>query len=156
MIPTKRSISSKEADRVKRDNQKAGKSFKCLYQPKEKSTPVKEHVQLNLNLHERITQKMEDVENRMVSEARQQFIMEQAAELMEVDNPNEDAQREYLLDEIDRTKVVGGLLDAAGLWSIRDVVSFFEEANLDELQILKDDLEAYDQEEKDHDHERIN
>lgn len=98
---------------------------------------------------------MEQIENHMVVEARQQFIMEQAAELMEVDSPNEDAQREYLLDEIDRTKVVGDLLDAAGLWSIRDVVSFFEDATLDDLQGLKDDLEAYDLEEKDHDHERV-
>ena len=97
---------------------------------------------------------MEQIENRMVSEARQQFIMEQARELMEVDNPDEDAQREYLLDEIDRTKVVGGLLDAAGLWSIKDVVSFFEDASIDDLQSLKDDLEAYDREEKDHDNGR--
>ncbi len=87
-----------------------------------------------------------DIENHMIVEARQQFIMQQAAELMEVDNPNEDAQREYLLDEIDRTKVVGDLLDAAGLWSIKDVVSFFEDATLDDLQSLKDDLEAYDRE----------
>lgn len=98
---------------------------------------------------------MQEVENRMVVEARQQFIMEQAAELLEADNPNEDAQREYLLDEIDRTKVVGDLLDAAGLWSIRDVVSFFEDATLDDLQSLKDDLEAYDREKKEHDHERV-
>lgn len=87
---------------------------------------------------------MENVENYMVVEARQKFIMEQAAELLEVDNPNEDAQREYLLDEIDKTKVVGDLLDAAGLWSIRDIASFFEDADLDDLQRLKDDLEAYD------------
>lgn len=85
-----------------------------------------------------------EIENHMVVEARQKFLMEQAAELMEVDNPNEDAQREYLLDGIDRTKVVGDLLDAAGLWSIRDVVSFFENATLDDLQSLRDDLEAYD------------
>ena len=98
---------------------------------------------------------MQQIENRMVSEARQQFLMEQAAELMEVDNPNKDAQREYLLDEIDRTKVVGALLDAAGLWSIKDIVSFFEDATLDDLQSLKDDLEAYDREGKDHDHERV-
>lgn len=97
---------------------------------------------------------MEQIENHMVVEARQQFLMEQARELMEVDNPNEDAQREYLLDRIDRTKVVGNLLDAAGLWSIRDVVSFFEDATLDDLQSLKDDLEAYDLEEKDHDNGR--
>lgn len=97
---------------------------------------------------------MENVENHMVVEARQKFLMEQAAELMEIDNPNEDAQREYLLDGIDRTKVVGDLLDAAGLWSIRDVVSFFEDASLDDLQSLKDDLEAYDLEEKDHDNGR--
>lgn len=96
---------------------------------------------------------MENVENHMVVEARQKFLMEQAAELMEVDNPTDDAQREYLLDEIDRTKVVGDLLDAAGLWSIKDVVSFFEDASLDDLQSLKDDLEAYDREEKEHDHE---
>lgn len=98
---------------------------------------------------------MEQVENKMVAEARQQFIMEQAASLLEVDNPNEDAQREYLLDEIDKTKVVGDLLDAAGLWSIKDVVSFFEDADLDDLQSLKDELEAYDRdrEERDHDHE---
>lgn len=96
---------------------------------------------------------MEQIENRMVVEARQKFLMEQAAELMEVDNPNEEAQREYLLDEIDRTKVVGDLLDAAGLWSIKDIVSFFEDATLDDLQSLKDDLEAYDREEKEHDHE---
>lgn len=98
---------------------------------------------------------MEQIENRMVVEARQKFLMEQAAELMEVDNPTDDAQREYLLDEIDRTKVVGDLLDAAGLWSIKDVVSFFEDASIDDLQSLKDDLEAYDREEKDHDHERV-
>lgn len=91
---------------------------------------------------------MEQIENRMVVEARQKFLMEQAAELMEVDNPNEDAQREYLLDEIDKTKVVGDLLDAAGLWSIKDIVSFFEDADLDDLQSLKDDLEAYDREKK--------
>ena len=87
---------------------------------------------------------MENVENHMVVEARQKFLMKQAAELMEVDNPTDDAQREYLLDEIDKTKVVGDLLDAAGLWSIKDVVSFFEDATLDDLQSLKDDLEAYD------------
>lgn len=98
---------------------------------------------------------MEQIENHMVVEARQKFLMEQAAELLEVDDPNEDAQREYLLDEIDRTKVVGDLLDAAGLWSIRDIVSFFEDADLDDLQSLKDDLEAYDREEKEHDHERV-
>lgn len=94
---------------------------------------------------------MENVENHMVVEARQKFLMEQAAELMEVDNPTDDAQREYLLDEIDRTKVVGDFLDAAGLWSIRDVVNFFEDATLDDLQSLKDDLEAHDREERDHD-----
>lgn len=94
-----------------------------------------------------------EIENHMIVEARQQFIMEQAAELLEVDKPNEDAQREYLLDEIDKTKVVGDLLDAAGLWSIRDIVSFFEDATLDDLQSLKDDLETYDREERDHDHE---
>lgn len=97
---------------------------------------------------------MDQIENHMVVEARQKFLMEQAAELMEVDSPNEDAQREYLLDEIDRTKVVGDLLDAAGLWSIKDVVSFFEDADLDDLQSLKDDLEAYEREEKDHDNGR--
>ena len=97
---------------------------------------------------------MQQIENHMVVEARQQFIMEQARELMEIDNPNEDAQREYLLDRIDRTKVVGDLLDAAGLWSISDVVSFFEDATLDDLQSLKDDLEAYDLEGKDHDNGR--
>lgn len=96
-----------------------------------------------------------EIENHMIVEARQQFIMEQAAELMEVDDPDADAQREYLLDEIDKTKVVGDLLDAAGLWSIKDVVSFFEDATLDDLQSLKDDLEAYDREGKDHDHERV-
>lgn len=96
---------------------------------------------------------MENVENHMVVEARQKFLMEQAAELLEVDNPNEDAQREYLLDEIDRTKVCGNFLDAAGLWSIRDIVSFFEDASLDDLQSLKDDLEAYDLEES-HDNGR--
>lgn len=94
-----------------------------------------------------------EIENHMVVEARQKFLMEQAAELLEVDNPNEDAQREYLLDEIDRTKVVGDFLDAAGLWSIKDVVSFFEDASLDDLQSLKDDLEAYDLEES-HDNGR--
>ena len=96
-----------------------------------------------------------EIENHMIVEARQQFIMQQAAELLEADNPNEDAQREYLLDEIDRTKVVGDLLEAAGLWSIRDVVSFFEDADLDDLQSLKDDLEAYDREVDSHDHERV-
>ena len=94
-----------------------------------------------------------EIENHMVVEARQKFLMEQAAKLLEVDSPNEEAQREYLLDEIDRTKVVGDLLNAAGLWSIRDIVSFFEDATLDDLQSLKDDLEAYDREEKEHDHE---
>lgn len=99
---------------------------------------------------------MEQIENHMVVEARQKFLMEQAAELMEVDDPNEDAQREYLLDEIDRTKVVGDLLDAAGLWSIKDVVSFFEDADLDDLQSLKDDLELYDKHKREdsHDDER--
>lgn len=96
---------------------------------------------------------MEQIENHMVVEARRKFIMEQAAELMEVDNPDEDAQREYLLDEIDRTKVVRDFLDAAGLWSIRDIVEFFEEADLDDLQSLKDDLEAYDREKKENDNE---
>lgn len=91
---------------------------------------------------------MEDVENHMVVEARQKFIMEQARELMEADNPNEEAQREYLLDEIDRTKVVGDLLNAAGVWSLTELVDFFEDADLDDLQSLKDDLEAYDREEK--------
>ncbi|MBT8853739.1 hypothetical protein BTH55_02945 [Lactobacillus delbrueckii subsp. bulgaricus] len=94
-----------------------------------------------------------EIENHMIVEARQQFIMEQAAKLMEIDSPAYDAQREYLLDEIDRTKVIGDLLDAAGLWSIRDVISFFEEADLEDLQILKDDLEAYDREEREYDHE---
>lgn len=94
---------------------------------------------------------MEQIENQMVVEARQKFLMEQAAELMEVDDPDADAQREYLLDEIDRTKVVGDLLDAAGLWSIRDIVSFLEDADLDDLQSLKDDLEDYDREKRDHD-----
>ncbi|MFV4955495.1 hypothetical protein [Lactobacillus delbrueckii] len=97
---------------------------------------------------------MEQIENRMVVEARQKFLMEQAAELMEVDNPTDDAQREYLLDEIDKTKVVGDLLDAAGLWSIRDILSFFEDATLDDLQSLKDDLEAYGREVDSHDHGR--
>ena len=97
---------------------------------------------------------MDQIENHMVAEARKKFIMEQARELMEVDNPGDDAQREYLLDEIDRTKVVGDLLDAAGLWSIKDVVSFFEDATLDDLQSLKDDLEAYDREVDSHDHGR--
>lgn len=96
---------------------------------------------------------MENVENYMVVELRQKFLMEQAAELLEVDNPNEDAQREYLLDEIDRTKVVGDFLDAAGLWSIKDVVSFFEDADLDDLQRLKDDLEAYDRDREERDHD---
>lgn len=88
---------------------------------------------------------MENVENHMVVEARQKLLMEQAAELLEVDNPNEDAQREYLLDEIDRTKIVDDLLSAAGLWSIRDVASFLEDADLDDLRNLKDDLEIYDE-----------
>lgn len=98
---------------------------------------------------------MRDVENHMVVESRQKFLMEQAAKLMEIDSPTYDAQREYLLDEIDKTKVVGDLLYAAGLWSIRDVINFFKEADLDDLQSLKDDLEAYDQqrEERDYDHE---
>lgn len=87
---------------------------------------------------------MENVENHMVVEARQKFLMEQAAELMEVDDPDADAQREYLLDEIDKTRAIGDFLEAAGLWSIRDVVSFLEDATLDDLQSLKDDLEAYD------------
>lgn len=87
---------------------------------------------------------MENIENHMVVEARQKFLMEQAAELMEVDDPDADAQREYLLDEIDKTGAVKDFLEAAGLWSIRDVVSFLEDATLDDLQSLKDDLEAYD------------
>lgn len=91
---------------------------------------------------------MEQIENHMVVEARQKFIMEQARELMEVDNPTDEAQREYLLDEIDRTKVVSDLLDAADFWSLTDLVSFFEDADLDELQSLKDDLEAYDKRKK--------
>lgn len=99
---------------------------------------------------------MENVENHMIVEARQKFLMEQAAELMEVDDPDADAQREYLLDEIERTKVVGDLLDAAGIWSIEDFVLFFEDATLDDLQSLKDDLEAYDREERDHDNGRAN
>lgn len=94
-----------------------------------------------------------EIENHMVVEARQKFLMEQAAELLEVDNPNEDAQREYLLDEIDKTKVCGNFLDAAGLWSIRDIVSFFEDATLDDLQSLKDDLEAYDRDREERDHD---
>lgn len=98
---------------------------------------------------------MENVENHMVVEARQKFLMEQAAELMEVDNPNDDAQREYLLDEIDRTKVVGDLLDAAGVWSLTELVDFFGDADLDDLQSLKDDLETYDREVDSHDHERV-
>ena len=38
-------------------------------------------MQLNINLQERIPQM--EIENHMIVEARQQFIMEQAAELME-------------------------------------------------------------------------
>ena len=75
---------------------------------------------------------MENVENHMVVEARQKFLMEQAAELMEIDDPDTDAQREYLLDEIDKTGAVEDFLEATGLWSIRDIVSFFEDASLEE------------------------
>ena len=87
---------------------------------------------------------MENVENHMVVEARQKFLMEQEAELMEIDDPDTDAQREYLLDEIDKTGAVEDFLEATGLWSIRDIVSFFEDASLDDLQSLKDGLEEYD------------
>lgn len=41
---------------------------------------------------------MEQVENKLVAEARYQLIMEQAAELMEIDNQDEEAQRDYLND----------------------------------------------------------
>lgn len=61
-----------------------------------------------------------------------------------VNDQDTDAQREHLLDEIDRTKVVDDLLSAAGIWSIRDVDRFLEDADLDDLRNLKDDLEIYD------------
>lgn len=56
----------------------------------------------------------------------------------------ERAEREHLLDEIDRTEIVDDFLRAAGLWSIRGIADFLDEADLDDLQNLKDDLEAYD------------
>lgn len=61
-----------------------------------------------------------------------------------VNDLDTDTQREHLLDEIDRTKVVDDLLSAAGIWSIRDVDRFLEDADIDDLRNLKDDLEIYD------------
>ncbi|GHV97856.1 hypothetical protein lacNasYZ03_11330 [Lactobacillus nasalidis] len=88
---------------------------------------------------------MEQIENHMIVEARQKFIMEQAAELMDVDNPDEEAQREYLIDEIDRTTVVGVLLESTGLGSIEDIGDFLADATLDDLESLLHDIEDYEE-----------
>lgn len=84
---------------------------------------------------------MQEVENRMVAEARQQFIMEQAAELMEIDNPDEEAQRDYLNDRILSTKLVSQLLDISGFDSFHELADFMDEADPDELELLLRDLE---------------
>ena len=84
---------------------------------------------------------MENVENHMVVEARQQFIMERARELMDVDDPDEDAQRQYLLDCIDANDVVRTFLDAFGFGSIEDLADFVDSADVDDLADLLHDLE---------------
>lgn len=84
---------------------------------------------------------MEQVENKLVAEARYQFIMEQAAELMEIDNPDEEAQRDYLNDRILSTKLVSQLLDISGFDSFHELADFMDEADLDELELLLRDLE---------------
>lgn len=84
---------------------------------------------------------MERVENHMLVEARQQFIMERARELMEVDDPDEDAQRQYLLDCIDANDVVRTFLDAFGFGSIEDLADFVDSADVDDLADLLHDLE---------------
>ena len=84
---------------------------------------------------------MERVENKMVVEARQQFIMERARELMDIDDPDEDAQRQYLLDCIDANDVVRTFLDAFGFGSIEDLADFVDSADVDDLADLLHDLE---------------
>lgn len=84
---------------------------------------------------------MENVENHMVVEARQQFIMEQAAELMDIDDPDNDAQRDYLIDRITATKLVSHLLDVSGFDSIQELACFLDEADPDELELFLRDLE---------------
>lgn len=84
---------------------------------------------------------MEMIENKMVVEARQQFIMERARELMDVDDPDEDAQRQYLLDCIDANDVVRTFLDAFGFGSIEDLADFVDSADVDDLADLLHDLE---------------
>ena len=84
---------------------------------------------------------MERVENKMVVEARQQFIMERARELMDVDDPDEDAQRQYLLDCIDANDVIRTFLDAFGFGSIEDLADFVDSADVDDLADLLHDLE---------------
>lgn len=84
---------------------------------------------------------MERVENHMLVEARQQFIMERARELMDVDDPDEDAQRDYFVDRITSTKLVSHLLDVSGFDSIQELACFLDEADPDELEPLLRDLE---------------
>ena len=84
---------------------------------------------------------MENVENHMVVEARQQFIRERARELMDVDDPDEDAQRQYLLDCIDANDVVRTFLDAFGFGSIEGLADFVDSADVDDLADLLHDLE---------------
>ena len=84
---------------------------------------------------------MERVENKMVVEARRQFIMERARELMDVDDPDEEAQRQYLLDWIDANDVVRTFLDAFGFGSIEDLADFVDSADVDDLADLLHDLE---------------
>ena len=84
---------------------------------------------------------MERVENKMVVEARQQFIMERARELMDVDDPDEDAQRQYLLDCIDANDVIRTFLDAFGFGSIEGLADFVDSADVDDLADLLHDLE---------------
>lgn len=85
---------------------------------------------------------MEQVENKLVAEARYQFIMEQAAELMEIDNQDEEAQRDYLNDRILSTKLVSQLLDISGFDSFHELADFMDEADPDELELLLRDLEG--------------
>lgn len=85
---------------------------------------------------------MFDVENKMVAEGNYQLIMEQAAELMEIDNPDEEAQRDYLNDRILSTKLVSQLLDISGFDSVQELADFMDEADPDELELLLRDLEG--------------
>lgn len=84
---------------------------------------------------------MERVENHMLVEARQQFIMERARELMDIDDPDEDAQRDYFVDRITATKLVSHLLDVSGFDSIQELACFLDEADPDDLADLLHDLE---------------